>query len=308
VGAVVGRLQQAAGREGRSSPQASAPSGGPRATPAARRLAKELGVRLEDIHPVGERIHEADVRAAQATLGTTRLSGRRAVIAERMVASLREMAQLTITMEVDVTAAAALRDQLAQLWQHRPTYTDLVLAAAARALREHPALNATFEHGALQQHARIDIGLAVDAPEGLIVPVIRHVDQLDLADLVAESRRLADQARANTLALDDLHGGTFSVTSLGALGVDFFTPIVNPPQVAILGIGRASPKLALVNGSVHERQALCLSLSFDHRAVDGAPAARFLNRVKALLELPAGLLTAQGMKLPPLTSSTAPTQ
>jgi pyruvate dehydrogenase E2 component (dihydrolipoamide acetyltransferase) len=230
------------------------------------------------------------------------------VIAERMVASLREMAQLTISMEVDVTAAAALRDQLAQLWQQRPTYTDLVLAAVARALREHPALNATLERGALKPHERIDIGLAVDASDGLIVPVIRNVDQLSLADLAAESRRLSDQARSNSLALDDLHGGTFSVTSLGALGIDFFTPIVNPPQVAILGIGRVFSRLALINGSVQERQALYLNLSFDHRAVDGAPAARFLNRVKTLLELPAGLLTPQGMKLPPLTWSTAPTQ
>jgi pyruvate dehydrogenase E2 component (dihydrolipoamide acetyltransferase) len=215
------------------------------------------------------------------------------VIAQRMHQSLQQMAQLTLSQQVDVTECMRLREQLLRLWEAdgvRPTYTDFVVRAAALALREHPALNATLENDALVQHATIDIGLAVDAPEGLIVPVLRGADQLGLRELAQHAATAAEQARANRLGPDALHGGTFTVTTLGGLGIDFFTPIVNPPQVAIIGIGRVFPQLALVVGQVVERQAMYLNLSFDHRALDGAPAARCLNRVKELLELPVGLL------------------
>jgi pyruvate dehydrogenase E2 component (dihydrolipoamide acetyltransferase) len=230
-------------------------------------------------------------------LPTTRrgqpLAGRRRIIAQRMQQSLQQMAQLTVSQQVDVTECVRLRDQLVRLWEAdgvRPSYTDFVVRAAALALREHPALNATLEDDALIAHDTIDVGLAVDAPEGLIVPVLRGADRLSLRDLAQRAAAVAEQARANRLGPDDLHGGTFTVTTLGALGIDFFTPIVNPPQVAIIGIGRVFPQLALVNGQVEQRQAMYLNLSFDHRAVDGAPAARFLNRVKELLELPVALL------------------
>ena len=221
------------------------------------------------------------------------LAGRRRIIAQRMHQSLQQMAQLTISQQVDVTECARLREQLVRLWESagpRPTYTDFVLRATALALREHPALNATLGDEALVQHETIDVGLAVDAPEGLIVPVLRSADQLSLRDLARRAAEAAERARANQVRPDELHGGTFTVTSLGALGIDFFTPIVNPPQVAILGIGRVFPVLALAGDRIEQRSALYLNLSFDHRALDGAPAARFLNRVKALLELPVGLL------------------
>lgn len=282
-----------------------------RASPAARRLARELGVDLAAVAATarGGRIREADVQAFAARAAAPRpagdgaapaaarqvrpLAGRRRVIAERMHRSLQQMAQLTISQQVDVTECVRLREQLLQLWAAdglRPTYTDFVLRAAALALREHPDLNATLEDDGLVLHDAIDIGLAVDAPEGLIVPVLRGVDRLSLREVARASADLAERARANRLAPDDVQGGTFTVTTLGALGIDFFTPIVNPPQVAILGIGRVFPQLALEAGRVVERHALYLNLSFDHRALDGAPAARFLNRVKALLELPIGLL------------------
>jgi pyruvate dehydrogenase E2 component (dihydrolipoamide acetyltransferase) len=221
------------------------------------------------------------------------LAGRRRIIAQRMQQSLQQMAQLTVSLQVDVTECVRLREQLVRLWAAdgvRPTYTEFVVRAAALALREHPALNATLVDDALVAHATIDVGLAVDAPEGLIVPVLRGADGLGLRELAQRTAATAEQARANRLGPDAFHGGTFTVTTLGALGIDFFTPIVNPPQVAIIGIGRVFAQLALVNGQVTEQQAMYLNLSFDHRAVDGAPASRFLNRVKELLELPVGLL------------------
>src|SRR5581483_4487183 len=172
----------------------------------------------------------------------------------------------------------------------RPSYTDFVVRAAALALREHPALNATLEDDALLLHDAIDVGLAVDAPEGLIVPVLRGVDRLGLREVAQRAAEAAERARANRLGADDLQAGTFTVTTLGALGVDFFTPIVNPPQVAILGIGRVFDKLVLHGERPVQTQAMYLNLSFDHQAVDGAPAARFLQSVKGALELPASLL------------------
>jgi pyruvate/2-oxoglutarate dehydrogenase complex dihydrolipoamide acyltransferase (E2) component len=306
------------------SPPRIGGQGGPiapdvRASPAARRLARELGVDLAAVARASDDValREAHVQAyaertafpsppnagreqliggvsaaSRAQKGVP-LAGRRRVIAQRMQQSLQQMAQLTVSQQVDVTECVRLRDQLVRLWAAdgvRPTYTDFVVRAAALALREHPALNATLEDDALVAHATIDVGLAVDAPEGLIVPVLRGADGLSLRDLARQAATAAEQARANRLGPDALQGGTFTMTTLGALGIDFFTPIVNPPQVAIIGIGRVFPWLTLVGGQVEQRQAIYLNLSFDHRAVDGAPAARFLNRVKELLELPVGLL------------------
>jgi pyruvate dehydrogenase E2 component (dihydrolipoamide acetyltransferase) len=318
-------------------------NGDVRATPAARKLARERGIDLASL-PIGKLLREADVLAAQAesaaaapsgedrlpagarplpvedrlpagagplpvegrlppgtgqlqgaprpTQDASRgLSGRRRVIADRMHASLQQMAQLTIAMEVDFSPASALREQLKKLWpDEAPTITDLVSRAAVLALATHPAVNATLDEHGLREHDHVHLGLAVDADEGLIVPVIRQADGLSLRELSRASQNAATRARANQLSLDELQGGTFTVTTLGQLGVDFFTPIVNPPQVAILGIGRVFSKLARINGEIRDVQSVYLSLSFDHRAIDGAPAARFLNEVKRLLELPAALL------------------
>jgi pyruvate dehydrogenase E2 component (dihydrolipoamide acetyltransferase) len=288
VGTVVGRLSAGEAVEVRASP-------------AARRLAEELGVDLAKLD-TGRRIREADVQAyaeSRAERGapvaverTGALTGRRKVIAERMRSSLQQSAQLTISMELDMTPAVELRAQLKQLLPDaaQPTITDLVMRATTLALVDHPRLNATLEDGRLRMHDEVHMGLAVDADEGLIVPVIRNAHALPLAALAERSKRLAQLARDNQLGLDDLQGCTFTITGLGALGVDFFTPIINPPQVAILGIGRLFSKLVLDGGRPVERQAMYLNLSFDHQVVDGAPAARFLQRVKQLLELPAALI------------------
>jgi pyruvate dehydrogenase E2 component (dihydrolipoamide acetyltransferase) len=284
------------------------------ATPAARRLARERGIELASLSG-GRLLRAADVLAAsdgqpkesqqaiaiagqpsvagQASARAGQpLSGRRRVIAERMHASLQQMAQLTISMEVDFSGAVELREQLKALWPNEtPTITDVVMRAAALALAQHPELNATLEKDELVQHQDVHVGLAVDADDGLIVPVIRQAGAVTLRELSARTREAAARARANQLQLQDLQGGTFTVTTLGQLGVDFFTPIINPPQVAILGIGRVFPKLVRAEtGEMKDTQAVHLSLSFDHRAVDGAPAARFLQEVKRLLELPAALI------------------
>ncbi|MBV9578829.1 MAG: 2-oxo acid dehydrogenase subunit E2 [Chloroflexi bacterium] len=262
-----------------------------RATPAARALARRLGVDLRSIAN-GRRLREADVLAHARLDRAAPIAGRRKVIAERMRASLAQTAQLTVSMEVDMTEALRFREQLCQLLaeDRRPTITDLVLRATVLALREHPMLNATLVDGRLEVHPEVNIGLAVDADDGLLVPVLKDAHLLDLADLPGRTRDLAARARGNALHAEDVRGGTFTITSLGPLGVDFFTPILNPPQVAILGIGRVFTKLVLERGTVEERQMLYLNLSFDHQAVDGAPAARFLQAVKRILELPAALV------------------
>jgi pyruvate dehydrogenase E2 component (dihydrolipoamide acetyltransferase) len=296
VGAMVGRIIEVA-EEASASPRvgsAAVRETDVQATPAARRMARERGVDLAALGS-GRLLRERDIPEATGPVAVAAgggLTGRRKVIAERMRASLQHMAQLTISLEVDFTAPQQLRMQLGQLWgdQARPSITELVMRAAMLAMHEHPALNATLEGERLRQHNSVHLGLAVDADEGLIVPVLRDADQLPLRELSFHVRALIARARSGGVQLDELQGGTFTVTTLGQLGIDFFTPIVNPPQVAILGIGRVFSRLVLNEGKVEERSAMYLNLSFDHRAVDGAPAARYLNAVKRLLELPAALV------------------
>jgi pyruvate dehydrogenase E2 component (dihydrolipoamide acetyltransferase) len=283
VGAVVGRLVA------ESAVVAEPGVTEVRATPAARAAARRLGVDLGRLAN-GRRIREADVlRHAAPAPG---LSGRRKVIAERMRASLAQSAQVTVSMEVDMTDALKLRDQLTRLVgeERRPTITDLVIRATVLALREHPHMNATFEGDQPRTHAEVHMGVAVDADEGLIVPVVHAAHALDLLALAQQTREVVNRARTNQLTPEDVRGGTFTVTSLGPLGVDFFTPIINPPQVAILGVGRIFTKVALEDGRATERQSLYLNLSFDHQVVDGAPAARYLQSVKRFLELPVALV------------------
>jgi pyruvate dehydrogenase E2 component (dihydrolipoamide acetyltransferase) len=259
-----------------------------RATPAARAAARRMGVDLRRLAN-GRRIREADVLQLAPAPG---LSGRRKVIAERMRASLAQSAQVTVSMEADMTEALRLRAQLTQLVgeQRRPTITDLVIRATVLALREHPPLNATFDRGQLLSHPEVHMGVAVDTDDGLIVPVVHAASSLDLLALAQRTREVVERARKNQLTPGEVQGGTFTVTSLGPLGVDFFTPIINPPQVAILGVGRVFDKLVMSEGLVRERQSMYLNLSFDHQVVDGAPAARFLQSVIRFLELPAALV------------------
>jgi len=268
-----------------SAPTAGAAAGGDRRpiTPAARKLAKEHGVDLGQVAGSGPggRITREDIEAflaqPRAVAPTVPLRGARKVIAARMFQSLQTTAQLTVTTEADVTAMVQRRDQLKA--EFPLTYTDLIVEAVATALRQHPHVNATATADAIQLHSEIHIGIAVALDDGLIVPVIRNADRLAVRDIAAESRRLADAARRGTLSPDDLTGGTFTITNLGVYGIDAFTPIIHLPQVAILGIGRVVPKPAVHDGAIAIRQLMTLSLTFDHRVIDGAPAAAFLQTV-----------------------------
>ena len=211
------------------------------------------------------------------------LTGMRGVIATRMHASLQEMAQLTLGTEATMDAAVALRAQLKEQWQQAPTITNLVVRAAALSLREHPRLNASVHDDAIHVQPEINVGLAVALEEGLMVPVLKRADQLPLSAMAAETRRLAQAARTGKLTLPELEGGTFTVSTLGSFGIDFFTPVITPGQVAILGVGRLRNSVRWEGATPQRTQVLTLSITFDHRAVDGAPAAEFLRSVASRL-------------------------
>jgi pyruvate dehydrogenase E2 component (dihydrolipoamide acetyltransferase) len=213
------------------------------------------------------------------------LAGVRALIADRMGQSHRETAPVTLTSEADATALVQLRRQLAED-AVEVSYNDLFLYLLAHALREHPRLNASLEGDAIKVWRRVDIGLAVDAERGLLVPVVRGVDGKGLAQLAAETRSLTERARTGRCSPDELRGGTFTLTNLGMFGIDAFTPLINLPECAILGVGRIKEQPAIVGGQVAIREMVWLSLTFDHRLVDGGPAARFLQRVVQLVERP----------------------
>ena len=266
---------------GPSPPPAVARSGAVVATPAARKLAKDHAIDLATLSGTGPggRITREDVDAALAAraAGEQRLPlrGMRKTIAERMWKSLQSTAQLTMTTELDVTALVERKQQ--QAGEFPVTYTDLLVEAVAGVLRAHPRLRVTVDGDAIHQHEAIHIGVAVALDEGLIVPVVHDADQKSLAEIARESRALAEQARAGTLGVDAVSGGIFTITNLGMYGVDAFTPILQLPQVAILGVGRIVQKPAVHAGRIAIRSMMTLSLTFDHRIVDGAPAAAFLR-------------------------------
>jgi pyruvate dehydrogenase E2 component (dihydrolipoamide acetyltransferase) len=225
----------------------------------------------------------------QTPTSISALTGMRGVIASRMYESLRDMAQLTLTMDVDMDAVSADRTSRKKEGS-APGYTDYVIAAAARALKEKPYVNSQIVSDGVAFLPDVHVGMAVALENGLVVPVIRNANKLNIHELAAETSRLATAARAGKLKLAELEGGTFSVTTLGMFGVDAFTPVINPPNTAILGVGRLHDAVTWVGDGAKAKpqrvQRLTLSLTWDHRAFDGAPAAEFCARVKELLESP----------------------
>ncbi len=273
----------------------------PHASPSARRLARELGVELSALAGSGPggRIVEGDVRAAAEMGGTgggggaapspaAPLSPMRRTVATRLTAGLREAAQFTLTCEADATALAA-ELRLGAAWGRRAGYTEAIVRACALALREHPQITRRWSADGLVAAASIDIGVAVSVDDGLIVPVIREADDKDLETLNREIAEMAERARSGRTTAEETRGAVFSVTSLGAHRIDAFTPLLDLPQAAILGIGRARLRPAVVNGEIVARTLMVLSLTVDHRVIDGDPAAAFLDRVLALLEDPQAL-------------------
>jgi pyruvate dehydrogenase E2 component (dihydrolipoamide acetyltransferase) len=244
---------------------------GPSITPVARRMADEAGLDWRGLTGSGPggRITRDDV--VQALEGP------------RMLRSATNAAQVTLTAEADATALVKLRDQLAQDGVDA-SYNDLFLYILGRALTEHPMLNASLEGDTIKVWGRIHIGLAVDTERGLLVPVVRDVDRKGLLQLSEETLSLVGRARAGQCTPDELSGGTFTLTNLGMFGIDAFTPLINLPECAVLGVGRIKRQPVMVGDEVVGRKMVWLSLTFDHRLVNGGPAARFLQRVVQLVE------------------------
>jgi pyruvate dehydrogenase E2 component (dihydrolipoamide acetyltransferase) len=214
-----------------------------------------------------------------------------------MLASVRATAPVTLTSTVDATQLKQVRDQLRASGQPdrpSPGYTELLVKLVALVLRRHPALSCRWVQEGLQPCTEIDMNVAVDTEAGLVAPLLRQADRLSLVELARRLRALVQDARHRRLRAADLASGCFTVSNLGMYAVDAFTPIVNYPQVAILGAGRIAPRPAVYDGGVCVRHQMTLSLTFDHRAVDGAPAARFLTDVRHAVEQPLAWLLDAG--------------
>ena len=282
-----------------------------KASPLARRLAKEHGLDLSSILGSGPdgRIVRDDVLQAAATptppapvveiaapqqaTEVISMSGIREIIAERMTLSVQTNASVTLHTEVDATAFVELRRMLNDKLQAREvslTYTDLLVKVVANALGEHPRLNATLTDDGIHLLSEINIGVAVALEDGLVVPVVQNADKGRLSEISAQVRGFAERARSNQLTPGELQGGTFTITNLGNFGIDAFTPIINPPESAILGVGRILKKPVVHDDEIVIRSMLTLSLTFDHRVIDGAPAAQFLQTVAGYIQDPYLLL------------------
>ena len=301
-----------------------------RVTPVARRLAERHGVdaeRLEGTGP-GGRITKEDVKRA-IDAGTAPalevkasgepavesnasgepphdvipLKGIRRVTAQRLSAHWTGAPQVTEGIDIDMTEVRAWRTANRDQWRAAfgvmPSLNDIVLKAAAVALEGHPALNSALVDGAIHRYRVINLGVAMDVEDGLVVPVLPNAGQLDLGAIASAVADLTARAKAGKLTLEDFEGGTFTVSNLSALGVDWFTPVLNPPQCALLGVGRMRRTPAAVGRDVVIRDVATFVLTFDHRALDGAPAGRFLGRLKRLLEAPHLSLTCHSDAPPP---------
>jgi pyruvate dehydrogenase E2 component (dihydrolipoamide acetyltransferase) len=269
------------------------------ASPKARRLAAERGVPIAEITGSGPygAVVAADVeafRVAPPSQGPAPLEVSSAwrTMAERMQASWREAPHFYLQRDCDATRLGSWRDAV----RRRPgyehvTHTDLLVKVCAAALAEHPRVNASWRDGGLVGAGAVNVGVAVATEEALIVPVIHGADRLGLREVAERRRDLVERARARTLRPDDVSGGTFTISNLGMYGVDAFQAIVNAPQAAILAVGRILDRVVAVDGVPVVRPTLTLTLSFDHRAVDGAAGARFLDTLASLVEEPAALVS-----------------
>ncbi len=294
----------------------------PKATPLAQKMAAEAGVDLRQLSGTGQRgtITRDDVERAMVPPATepapvapapvapapaapeaevvhrVPLTGVRKIIAERMGTSVHTTARVTLVAEADATEFVALRTRLKaaveKSWGFAPGYNDLLAKVVAGGLRRFPYMNARITPDAIEHLGHVNMGMAVDTERGLLVPVIRDADRKTLYEFASEFRALVDRARNGRSLPDDLAGGSFTITNLGMYDIDAFTPVINLPEAAILGVGRIASKVVPYNGQPAIREMLTLSLVFDHRLVDGAPAARFLQYVKQVIEEPYLLLAA----------------
>lgn len=277
-------------------------------SPVARKMAEKAGLKVDTLNGTGPggRIVKADVIKAmktesepQSSVQTAQPEGKpasamRKVIADRMHKSLQNSAQLTLTMKADITELVKWQQQLADSVKKRSgvklTVTHFVSRAAVLALKQHPELNSSYQEERIITYPYVHLGMAVSLENGLVVPVIRDAEKLSFLELADHISTSARRAREGNASGDDLHGSTFSITNLGGYGIEHFTPILNPPEAGILGVGASYETPAFKGDELVKSTMLPLSLTFDHRVCDGAPAADFLKTVKALLEEPAGLI------------------
>jgi len=291
-----------------SVPSATPKGGKQVVTPRARRLAKEIGVDLANVTGTGPsgRVTEDDVKsAAESTSSagtsnaslvesavpvreTIKLSGLRGTIARRMSESAN-VPTVTLTTTADVTDMIGYQRELVADWRPhkiRPQYQDLVIAATARALKDNPKANAHLIGDEVRILDEINVGVAMAVSEGLLVPVIKNADEKSLLEIAQNVRDLARKAKANSLSIDEMTNGTFSITNLNSYGIDTFNPLLNPPEIGILGVGTIQETPVALDGEILVRSIANLSLSFDHRAWDGAPAAEFIQSIARLLSDP----------------------
>jgi pyruvate dehydrogenase E2 component (dihydrolipoamide acetyltransferase) len=282
------------------------------ASPKARRLAAERGLAVADLRGSGPggAVLAADVLAAVtrpaapvsapahvaapapvAPAGAPRVGTIWRVMVERMTQSWTTAPQFHLVREVNASRLVAWRKRAVERTGVRVTYTDLLVKLVAAAIGQHPGVNASWQDGGIVRQADINIGLAVAIDDGLVVPVIHHADRRGLAELVAEREALVGRAQAGKLRPADITGGGFTISNLGMYGVDGFTAIVNPPQAAILAVGRIADRVVAVNGQPTVQPMMVLTLSCDHRALDGARGAQFLATLAELVEEPLALLT-----------------
>ena len=294
-----------------ASPALGAPPAETRlkASPLARSMAQKAGIDLHQVHGTGEggRIIRRDVEAYLShTVATTPvatpaqpaaapyqevpLSQMRKTIARRLTASMQEAPHFYLTRAVSMEAAATWREKLNALSPHKISFNDLIIKAVAMALRKHPYLNAAWMGDHIRLYQEIHIGFAVAVEEGLIVPVLRHADRKGLSEIAAETVLLAQKARERKLAPEEYTGSTFSISNLGMFGIEEFTAVINPPEAAILAVGAIQPTPVVKDGQVVVERRMRVTLSCDHRVVDGATGAAFLETFTQLLEEPARLL------------------
>ncbi|MBM3136785.1 MAG: 2-oxo acid dehydrogenase subunit E2 [Chloroflexi bacterium] len=289
-------------------------SSAPRVNPLARTIAHQAGLDLRSVTPSGPRgeITRADVEMALAVRTQDKgivpavksniplpdlrikthipLKGVRGLIAERMGMSARSTSRVTMWMDVGATALVELREKLKSnfenVWGFAPGYNDLLARSCAIALSQYPFMNARLNAESIEQIDEINIGIAVDAEKGLYVPVIRDANHKDLQTIGIEFRQRVEEIRSGSISPDHLSGGTFTITNLGMYDIEGFTPVINLPEAAILGVGKIIAKPVVRDDQITIQQMMTLSLAFDHRLVDGAPAARFMQAIKNLIESP----------------------
>ncbi|SFP81359.1 dihydrolipoamide acetyltransferase family protein [Salibacterium halotolerans] len=275
----------------------------PKATPLARKWAEEQNADLNTVEGSGPggKIYTKDLSAAQndtvsAEPDRIPVKGIRKVVADRMTESAAAVPHVTLYSDVDMTELVRMRsrlqDKIIEQTGAKLSYTEIMMKAAASALERHPYINASLspDQQEILLHRDVNLGLAVATEQGLVVPVLHHAQHKGLVELVKESKQLAADARNQQLKPQQMQGGTFTISNLGMYAVDGFTPIINQPEAAILGVGQMKETPVGENGSVVLRPMTTFSLSFDHRVVDGAPAAAFLTELKQLLEDPYELL------------------